>query len=111
MQSNGGNVESAGSICQFTDVTDQNGVATSALALGVLAANGGPTRTRVPAGGSAAVGAASVEPTIATDQRGVPRATDRESGAVERSDGPVFTPLFIDGFQQGTTAAWSATVP
>lgn len=107
----GGNVESTGSTCQFIDATDQNGVTTTALALAALADNGGPTRTRLPATGSAAVGAAFVEPTIATDQRGVPRAIERESGAVERSAGPVSTPLFIDGFLQGTTAAWSATTP
>lgn len=111
LASSGGNVESAGDSCQFDDATDQVGVSLGDLALGSLGSNGGPTRTRVPGSSSAAVAAALDIPAILTDQRGAPRTTDRESGAVERSATLVPTPLFIDGFLQGTTAAWSAAAP
>ncbi|HSM14049.1 MAG TPA: choice-of-anchor Q domain-containing protein [Thermoanaerobaculia bacterium] len=88
----------------------------ASLGLGPLAGNGGPTRTHLPLAGSPALDAAPECATRATaalsrDQRGYPRPTDDdgdldpecELGAVERG------PLFLDGFEAGSTARWSAS--
>jgi len=104
----GGNVESTGHSCNFTQGSDQDDVTAGALALGVLADNGGPTRTHLPDAASVAVGSANDALCLADDQRGVVRTTDCEAGAVERTNAPVVTPIFIDGFLQGDTEAWSA---
>jgi CSLREA domain-containing protein len=111
LNSAGGNVESPGNGCQFDHAIDLVEVPLHELVLGSFGANGGPTRTRVPASNSVVNGAAFVIPTVTTDQRGAERSSDRESGAVERSAAAVLTPLFLDGFQQGSVAAWSAAVP
>jgi hypothetical protein len=108
--SSGGNVESTGHTCGFSQGTDQQDVSTVALALGALTDNGGPTRTHLPDATSVAIGGAVDALCLAGDQRGVARSTDCESGAVELTDGPVATAIFIDGFQQGNTGAWSVTV-
>ncbi len=50
--------------------------------LGPLAENGGPTRTHAIGSGSPAIGAA-VRPSPETDQRGVPRDVEPDSGAFE----------------------------
>jgi len=107
----GGNVESAGHTCTFTQASDQDDVTAVALALGALAANGGPTRTHLPVAASAAAGNADDALCLDDDQRGVPRTTDCESGAVELTSAGVLTALFSDGFQQAGTGAWSATIP
>ena len=107
----GGNVESAGHTCTFTQGSDQGDVTAVALALGALAANGGPTRTHLPGAASAAAGSADDALCLADDQRGVARTTDCESGAVELTSAVVPTALFSDGFQQAGTGAWSATIP
>ena len=75
-------IVNSSSQCAGTQVT------TSALGLGTLKANGGPTQTMLPAATSALINAvpahrAGCPP---TDQRGVPRPQGREcdAGAVER---------------------------
>ena len=107
----GGNIESSGHSCTFTQASDQDDVTAVALALGALAANGGATRTHLPGAASAAAGSADDALCLDDDQRGVVRTTDCESGAVELTNAAVPTALFSDGFQQGGTGAWSATVP
>jgi hypothetical protein len=75
--STGGNIQfpQGGTSCA-TDVTFGDPL------LGMLADNGGPTETLLPASGSAAAGAGRACP--ATDQRGTPRpANSCTSGAVE----------------------------
>lgn len=106
----GGNVESVGHTCNFTQGSDQDDVASGALALGALADNGGPTRTHLPGVASVAVGGANDALCLADDQRGVARTTDCDSGSVERIGSAVRTPIFSDGFLQGDSEAWSATV-
>jgi hypothetical protein len=84
------------------------------LGLGVLADNGGRNRSHLPmAGGPAVDGALSCSGPfgnrILTDQRGYPRPTDDdgdaapecEVGAIERG------PVFLDGFEVGSTINWS----
>lgn len=111
IDSAGGNVESAGNSCQFDQASDQTDVAGDDLALGDLADNGGPTPTMAPAAGSVVLGAALDALCAAHDQRGVVRATDCESGAVEVTDTPVPPRLFADGFEQGNPGAWSEVLP
>ncbi len=106
----GGNVESTGHTRGFTQATDQDDVTVVALALGALADNGGPTRTHLPGPTSVAVGGGDDALCSDDDQRGVARSTDCESGAVELTDAAVPTPIFIDGFLQGDSEAWSSTV-
>lgn len=81
----GGNVESPGDTCSLTDATDQVGVSSSALALGPLADNGGPTETRQLGQGSAAIDAAVACPPPNEDQRGTarPEGAACDSGAFE----------------------------
>lgn len=107
----GGNVESTGNTCQLDHGSDSINVSTGVLALGALAANGGEERTHLPAASSAAAGAANDALCLTADQRGVARATDCESGSVELTAARVPTAVFIDGFLQGNTAAWSAAIP
>jgi CSLREA domain-containing protein len=106
----GGNVESSGHTCGFSQASDQDDVSAGALALGVLADNGGQTLTHLPGAASVANGSANDALCLAEDQRGVVRETNCESGAVERTNVAVPTPIFIDGFLQGDSEAWSATV-
>ncbi len=106
----GGNVESTGHTCNFSQASDQDDVATGALALGGLADNGGPTATHLPDAASVAVGGADDALCLADDQRGVLRTTDCDSGADERTGAAVATPIFSDGFLQGDSEAWNATV-
>lgn len=111
IDSAGGNVESPGNTCQFDQGTDQTGVAAVDLALGPLGGNGGLTPTMVPGPGSVAIGGAIDALCAVEDQRSVARSTECESGAVEIAAAPVPAPIFRDGFLQGSTLAWSATVP
>ncbi|MBP9144417.1 MAG: right-handed parallel beta-helix repeat-containing protein [Thermoanaerobaculia bacterium] len=106
----GGNVESTGHTCGFTQGSDQDDVTAGALALGALDDNGGPTRTHLPGAASAANGSANDALCFVDDQRGVVRETNCESGAVERTNVAVATPIFHDGFLQGDSEAWSARV-
>jgi nitrous oxidase accessory protein NosD len=82
--------------------------------LGPLAANGGPTWTHAPAAGSPAVDAGDPAGFFATDQRGYPRPVDGDTDGIAVADiGAVefAGPIFADGFEGGTTAVWSGTVP
>lgn len=111
IDSAGGNVESPGNGCQFDQGSDQTSVATVDLALGPLGSNGGLTPTIVPGPTSVAVGGALDTLCAPEDQRGVTRTAECESGAVELAATSVPAPIFHDGFLQGSTLAWSATVP
>lgn len=73
MTSLGGNLESDGDTCGFTDATDQVDVGSAALALGPLTDDGGPTATHPLLPGSAAIDAGVDCPPPTEDQRGVGR--------------------------------------
>ncbi|MDH3767966.1 MAG: DUF2341 domain-containing protein, partial [Gammaproteobacteria bacterium] len=81
----GGNVESTGNSCEFTDPSDQHSVTATDLKMGPLANNGGPTQTHALNTGSFAVDAAIGCPPPATDQRGTARPDGAacDSGAFE----------------------------
>ncbi|MGB5732165.1 MAG: right-handed parallel beta-helix repeat-containing protein [Acidimicrobiia bacterium] len=55
--SNGSNIESPGNTCNFSEMSDQPGVAPDALKLGSLGDNGGFTETHGPEAGSVAIDA------------------------------------------------------
>jgi hypothetical protein len=93
MNSNGGNIESPGNTCVFSDPTDQVNITTAHLNLGLLADNFGPTWTRALLRGSVAIDASVNCPPPARDQRGMLRpdgdAMDPgncDAGAVEFAD-------------------------
>lgn len=111
LDSLGGNIESAATTCQLDHPSDLAPVSLASLGLGPLADNGGGQRTHLPALGSIAQGAAFDALCLPSDQRGVPRPGDCESGAVELTNARVPTAIFIDGFLQGSPAAWTALVP
>jgi hypothetical protein len=88
------------------------------LGLSPLGSYGGATRTHLPLAGSAALDAladcrTSRGAPLLVDQRGLPRPVDDpgapgsgcDLGAVEGS------PIFVDGFESGDAAAWTATLP
>ncbi len=86
----GYNVESPGNTCGFDQATDQVNVIRDRLRLGPLADNGGPTLTHAPRSGSVAIDAIPAEDCIdmegaalTTDQRGEPRDSACDIGAVE----------------------------
>jgi hypothetical protein len=83
--SGGGNVESPGDTCQFTDPTNQVNVSAAELALGPLQNNGGPTDTHALLEGSVAIDAAVLGNCTPTDQRGVerPQGAGCDAGAYE----------------------------
>jgi len=90
--SEGGNIESPGATCAFTETTDEVGVTSEKLSLGPLADNGGPTETRAPATDSTAIDRVTgdkcldaYEMPLLSDQRGVarPQGSACDSGAVE----------------------------
>jgi hypothetical protein len=85
MDSNAGNIESAGDTCDF-DADNQVGVSSSSLALGTLADHGGATPTYVPGANSPAVDGADPAYCLDTDQRGYQRpfGDGCDVGAVER---------------------------
>ena len=71
------------------------------------------TMTRELPAGSAAVDAGTcILPGLAADQRGVPRpqGLSCDIGAVERQ-APSCNALLLDGFERGTTLAWSDSAP
>ena len=87
----GGNVESPGDTCLFTDPTDQVNVSVAELALGSLQNNGGPTDTHALLEGSVAIGAGVLGNCTPTDQRGVerPQGDGCDAGAFELEAVPV----------------------
>ena len=77
--SEGGNLESPGDSCAFTDSSDQVNVSAAALAILPLLDNGGATQTHALAAGSAAIDAGKLEHCLAIDQR----AELRDDGACD----------------------------
>ena len=74
--SGGGNLESPGDTCGLDRSSDLPGVSSSALNLGVLADNGGPTFTHALLAGSAAIDSGIAMACPWADQRGEPRPRD-----------------------------------
>lgn len=74
--------------------------------LAPLGFHGGPTPTQPLTPGSVAVDFGVVAGAPPNDQRGLPRVPPPDAGAVEGSS-PV---VFCDGFESGTTTAWSGSV-
>lgn len=105
-----GNIEAGSITCGFLQGQDIMNASVALLDLSALGDAGGPTQTRVPGVNSSALGNALDANCLDTDQRGVDRATDCETGAAERTTDRVATPIFHDGFLQGDTEAWSNTV-
>ncbi len=85
----GGNLESPGSTCPFTQPYDQLAVASPAI--GPLASNSALVETHMPAASSPALNAADPASCQATDERGVarPQSGACDIGAVERRPGCV----------------------
>jgi hypothetical protein len=115
MFSTGGNVESPGNSCYFSELTDQVNVASPDLALGSLALYGGLTPLHGLLPGSVAIDAGIASgpaydcPSV--DQRGLPRDDGLcDSGAAEVQSGEVMGLIFADGFEFGDTEAWSDAV-
>lgn len=105
--SNGGNLESPNDTCGMNPAIDQVNVADPKLA--PLAANGGLTWTMLPQVGSPAINHGTSSYCLAADQRGEPRSDGIcDTGAVERQTDD---PLFADGFEAGSAAAWSSWTP
>jgi hypothetical protein len=80
----GGNIESPGDTCGFSQVEDQAGVPSIQLKLGALANNGGPTDTHALEPGSVAID--TVPDGGCVDPQGKPLLTDQR--AVDRPQGP-----------------------
>jgi len=113
LDSNGGNIEETTDTCSFDEASDQPLFDETDLALGALEDNGGPTRTMALGGTSSALddgldtecGATEAE----LDQRGGSRpATSCDPGAMEHDAASPATPIFHDGFEQGSPGAWLA---
>lgn len=106
----GGNVESPGSSCNFTTAADRDNEPTAGLS--ALGDHGGSTRTFDLLEGSPARALVEDDACSAHDQRGVSRSPHPfescDAGALERTTGRVRTPIFADGFTQGDEEAWSA---
>lgn len=106
----GGNLESPGHDCNFSQSTDLEDVSVPGLA--VLGEYGGPTRTLDVLATSLARGHGVEDSCLDVDQRGVARigSGSCDAGAVEFiAPGPPI-PLFADGFEQGSSAAWATTI-
>ncbi len=90
--------------------TSTTPITTTALKLGTLANNGGPTETMMPLTGSPALNAGSGS-TLSTDQRGFPRPTGNgvvsDLGSVQAGDLTVTTTA--DTTNSGTTCDGTAT--
>ena len=103
-----------GATCGFVDATDTSNGADPAL--GVLADNGGPTNTMLPAADSPlldAIPSAACDTTHTTDQRGIsrPKGTHCDIGSVELVPTPVEDPvLVVDVPANGEVVAASSLV-
>ncbi len=112
--------DTTGTACGVTQPTDEVNVAPD---LGPLAANGGPTETRLPASGSPAVGVIPSPTALngvavcgpgALDQRGLPRPDPGPNctiGAVEAAPGtaPTITSANNTTFTKGTHGTFTVT--
>lgn len=102
----------AGNTCGFNVGLDL--INTNPL-LGPLQANGGPTATMALPMNSPAVDAGDVScGTVTTDQRGLPRPFDGDGSTTAECDIGAYEfqhVIFMDGFESGTTSAWSIVVP
>ena len=112
----GGNIESPGNTCYFTEPTDQIDVVSNDLALGSLALYGGLTPLHGLLPGSVAIDAGIASgPAVdcpPDDQRGLPRDDGLcDCGAGEVQSGEVMGLIFADGFESGDTDRWSDSVP
>jgi len=115
LDASGANLDTDGSCAALA-----GGSVTTVASLGLsgLGSHGGPTKTHLPLAGSPALDGApdcltSRGSLLVVDQRGLPRPTDDGGGPAAECDlGSVEGgPLFLDGFESGDTAAWSATSP
>jgi hypothetical protein len=99
----GGNLDT-GTSCGFSSASSN--INPTAIKLGPLQNNGGPTQTMLPGVGSVAINAIACTNAPVTDQRGVVRpdppsatlATPCDIGAVEANSIP--DEIFANGFQQ-----------
>lgn len=96
------NIEASGTTCRLLTASFQSGnqtaVAGSAVNLGPLAVNGGPTNTRLPIAPSIAIDAGATIACTPLDQRGYVRADGAcDIGSVEV--GGVPDAIFSDGFE------------
>jgi CSLREA domain-containing protein len=111
VDSGGGNLESPGDTCDLDSPDDLP--ATAAVKISTLGDHGGQTRTITMAADSPLVGNALSGDCLVVDQRIGLRPADSigcDIGALERDALEVVTSLFVDGFDQGSPAAWSAAV-
>lgn len=76
LTSYGGNIETPGNTCGFTELTDQSATSPVAVNLQPLQDNGGPTPTQLPGIGSIALENATGIGCLVDDQRAVPRPQD-----------------------------------
>jgi hypothetical protein len=107
VNSEGGNIESPGDTCELDHVSDVVGVTAIDLGLGPLQNNGGPTPTHALQSGSTAIDSGNDALCPATDQRDWLRSDpDCDVGSYEVG---ALELIFADGFESGTTNAW--TVP
>lgn len=84
VQSLGGNVESPGDVCGFSDPTDRPSVLDARL--GGLASNGGPTQTHALLTGSAAIDSAIDASCDGKDQRSTSRPADGDGDGIKHCD-------------------------
>jgi CSLREA domain-containing protein len=106
VSSNGGNLESPGDTCGLDHLTDQTSINPVDLALETLQNNGGTTPTHALDSGSVAVDSANNTLCPTVDQRDWQRLDGScDVGSFEL--GAAEPPIFADGFESGTTGAWS----
>lgn len=73
--------------------------------LATLADNGGPTQTMALGSGSPAIDLGTVAGAPATDQRGLPRVSPPDAGAVEAA------PITLEDFESGDLSRWLPQPP
>jgi hypothetical protein len=102
-----------GNTCDFNG--GMNDLINTNPLLGPLQANGGPTDTMALPPTSPAVDAGDVScGAVTTDQRGLPRPFDGDGSTTAECDIGAYEfqyLIFMDGFESGTTSAWSVVAP
>jgi hypothetical protein len=112
--SNGFNVERPidGAVTTQCGLNNPSDVLTSSPFLRPLAGYGGPTRTHALMAGAPAIFLVSSGSCRATDQRLAPRVfLFCDAGSYESSGQAPGMWIFSDGFESGTSLAWSGTTP